>query len=216
MKGVLFDWDGVVIDSSAHHERSWEILAVEIGKPLPDGHFKAGFGKKNQIIIPGILHWADNPAEVSALADRKEEIYRALVQQSGVIILPGAKELLAALQKENIPAAVASSTPRSNLDVIFSSTGLDRFFEAVVCGDDVTNGKPAPDVFLLAASKLGIAPADCVVIEDAHAGIEAALAADMRVLAVATTNPLANLHRATAAVESLEGITPASLRSLFA
>lgn len=215
MKGILFDWDGVVIDSSAQHERSWELLAEEIGKPLPEGHFKAGFGKKNQVIIPGILRWAEDPAEVSALADRKEELYRELVRQSGVVILPGARELLEALQNEGIPAAVASSTPRANLDAIFAATNLDRFFQAVICGDDVTNGKPAPDVFLLAAKKLGLGPADCLVIEDAHAGIEAGLAAGMRVLAVATTNPLEDLHRATAAVQSLQGSTPSTLRALF-
>lgn len=215
MNGVLFDWDGVVIDSSAQHERSWELLAQEAGLPLPEGHFKAGFGKKNQVIIPDILRWAQEPAAIATLADRKEEIYRDLVRQSGVTILPGARELLAALELEGVPTAVASSTPRRNLDAIFASTGLDRFFKAVVCGDDVVNGKPAPDVFLLAARKLDLAPDACLVIEDAHAGIEAALAAGMRVLAVATTHPLADLHRATAAVESLAEITPASLRSLF-
>jgi len=215
MNGVLFDWDGVVIDSSAQHERSWELLAQETGLPLPEGHFKAGFGKKNQVIIPDILRWAQEPAAIATLAARKEEIYRDLVRQSGVTILPGARELLAALELEGVPTAVASSTPRQNLDAIFASTGLDRFFKAVVCGDDVVNGKPAPDVFFLAARKIGLAPDACLVIEDAHAGIEAALAAGMRVLAVATTHPLADLHRATAAVESLAEITPASLRSLF-
>lgn len=215
MRGVIFDWDGVVIDSSAQHERSWEILAEEISKPLPDGHFKLGFGKKNQVIIPGILKWATDDAEVQRLADRKEEIYRELVKQSGVHILPGARELLIALQANGIPAAVGSSTPRGNLDAIFAATGLDRFFQAVVCGDDVTNGKPAPDVFLLAAEKLGLPASGCLVIEDAHAGIEAALRAGMRVLAVATTNPLQDLHAATDAVESLAGVTPTRLAAVF-
>jgi beta-phosphoglucomutase family hydrolase len=215
MKGVIFDWDGVVIDSSAQHERSWEILAAEIGKPLPEGHFKLGFGKKNQIIIPGVLRWATDQGEIQRLADRKEEIYRELVRETGVHILPGARELLTALREEGIPAAVGSSTPRANLDAIFTATGLDSFFEAVVCGDDVTNGKPAPDVFLLAASKLGLPASVCLVIEDAHAGIEAALRAEMRVLAVATTNPLADLHQATDAVESLDGITPHAWQRYF-
>ncbi len=215
MKGVLFDWDGVVIDSSAQHERSWEILAAEISKPLPLGHFKAGFGKKNQVIIPEILRWATDPAEVDRLAVRKETIYRGLVRQDGVRILPGARELLAALKEAGIPRAIASSTPRENLEAIFAATGLGDWFDAVVCGDDVVNGKPAPDIFLLAAEKLGLAPSDCVVIEDAHAGIEAARRAKMPVLGVATTNPLADLSAATAAVESLVGITPGFLRSLF-
>jgi beta-phosphoglucomutase family hydrolase len=215
MKGVIFDWDGVVIDSSAQHERSWEILAKEISKPLPEGHFKLGFGKKNQVIIPGILQWASEEKEVQQLADRKEEIYRELVNQSGVHILPGARERLAALREEGIPAAVGSSTPRGNLNAIFAATGLDEYFEAVVCGDDVTNGKPSPDVFLLAAHKLGLSAADCLVIEDAHAGIEAALRAGMRVLAVATTNPLPDLNEATDTVESLAGVTPSRLAQIF-
>lgn len=214
MKAVLFDWDGVVIDSSPQHERSWELLAAIESLPLPEGHFKRGFGKKNETIIPDILGWARDPAEIQRLARLKEETYRRLVAESGVNILPGARELLAALRAENIPCAVASSTPRENLDAIFAATGLDACFDAVVCGDDVENGKPAPDIFLLAAKKLGVAPGDCVVIEDAHAGIEAALRAGMPVLAVATTHPVADLGAATAAIESLAAANPDLLRSL--
>jgi beta-phosphoglucomutase family hydrolase len=214
MKAVLFDWDGVVIDSSPQHERSWELLAAAESLPLPEGHFKRGFGKKNETIIPDILGWARGPAEIQRLARLKEETYRRLVAESGVNILPGARELLAALRAENIPCAVASSTPRENLDAIFAATGLDACFDAVVCGDDVENGKPAPDIFLLASKKLGVAPGDCVVIEDAHAGIEAALRAGMPVLAVATTHPVADLGAATAAIESLAAANPDLLRSL--
>jgi beta-phosphoglucomutase family hydrolase len=214
MKGVIFDWDGVVIDSSAQHERSWEILSEEISKPLPEGHFKKGFGKKNEVIIPEILRWANDPADIRRLADRKEEIYRELVRQSGVQILPGARELLDALRLEKIPRAIGSSTPRKNLEAIFSATGLGKFFDAVVCGDDVVNGKPAPDVFLLAAQKLSLAPADCLVIEDAHAGIEAARRAGIPVLAVATTNPIGDLDAADGAVESLAAAMPSVLREI--
>ncbi|MEI8311045.1 MAG: HAD family phosphatase [Verrucomicrobiota bacterium] len=214
MKGVIFDWDGVVIDSSAQHEKSWELLAEEIQKPLPADHFKAGFGKKNQEIIPGLLRWSEDPEEIRKLSERKEELYRELVREQGVAVLPGARELLEALKSASIPRSVGSSTPRSNLDAIFATTGLDRLFDAVVCGDDVTNGKPAPDVFLLAAERLGLAPADCLVIEDAHVGIEAARRAGMKVLAVATTNPLAELVLADAAVTSLAEVTPESLQQI--
>lgn len=214
MKGVIFDWDGVVIDSSAEHERSWEILSEEISRPLPEGHFKRGFGKKNEVIIPEILGWAKDPAEISKLAERKETIYRELVRDRGVQILPGARELLAALLSEKIPRAIGSSTPRQNLEAIFSATGLGEFFDAVACGDDVANGKPAPDVFLLAAQMLALAPADCLVIEDAHAGIEAAHRAGIPVLAVATTNSLSELGAATGALESLAGVTPTMLHEI--
>ena len=207
MKAVIFDWDGVVIDSSTQHERSWEILAQEISKPLPDGHFLLGFGKKNALIIPEILGWATDPAAITALSNRKEEIYRELVQASGVHVLPGARELLTALRAAGIPRSIGSSTPRSNLDAILPLTGLAEFFDAIACGDDVTHGKPAPDIFLLAAQKLHMPPADCLVIEDAHVGLEAARCAGMATLAVATTNPLADLQYADAAVESLASVT---------
>lgn len=214
MKGVIFDWDGVVIDSSAEHERSWEILSDEILRPLFPGHFKRGFGKKNELIISEILGWSEDSELIQKLAYRKETIYRTLVRQRGAQILPGARELLAALQAESVPRAIGSSTPRENLEAIFSATGLGEFFDAVACGDDVVNGKPAPDVFLLAAQKLSLAPADCLVIEDAHAGIEAARRAGMPVLAVATTNPLGELGAATGALESLAGATPSLLREI--
>jgi len=216
MKGVIFDWDGVVIDSSAHHEKSWELLAEEIQKPLPPGHFKAGFGKKNQEIIPGLLRWSEDPEEIQRLGDRKEEIYRALVREQGVVVLPGARELLESLKLASILRSVGSSTPRSNLDAIFAATGLGELFDAVVSANDVGNGKPAPDVFLLAAERLGLAAADCLVIEDAHVGIEAAHRAGMKVLAVATTNPIEDLTLADAAVPSLAGVLPDFLNQVWA
>ena len=211
---AIFDWDGVVIDSSTQHEKSWELLAVEISKPLPDGHFKKGFGKKNQLIIPELLRWSQDPEEIERLGDRKEELYRELVRQGGMKILPGARELLAALKASGVPRAVASSTSRTNLDSIFATTRLNEFFDAVVCADDVVNGKPAPDVFLKAASLLGVPPKSCVVFEDALFGIEAAQRAGMKVVAVATTNSLDLLRHADRAVESLEEVSVGDLQAL--
>ena len=212
--GVLFDWDGVVIDSSPEHERAWELLAEERGIPLPEGHFKAGFGKKNEAIIPS-LGWADEPSEVRELADRKEQLYRSLVASNGVNILPGARELLLALQAEGIPRSVASSTPRKNLEALFAATGLDTLFDAVVCGDDVSHGKPDPEVFLKAASFLGLEPSSSIVIEDAFAGIEAARRGGMKVVGVATTNPVGSLVECDLAVSSLLEVTPAILGALL-
>jgi beta-phosphoglucomutase len=211
---AIFDWDGVVIDSSTQHEKSWELLAAETGKPLPAGHFKKGFGKKNQVIIPDVLAWSHDPEEIQRLGDRKEELYRELVSEGGMTILPGASELLAALKASGIPRAVASSTSRTNLEAIFASTGLHQFFDAVVSAEDVVNGKPAPDVFLKAASLLGVPPKRCIVFEDALFGIEAARRAGMKVVAVATTNPLDILGHADRAVESLEEVSVGDLQAL--
>jgi len=212
--GVLFDWDGVVIDSSSQHERSWELLADERGLVLPEGHFKAGFGKKNEVIIPA-LGWGADLDVVRELANRKEELYRELVAAEGVIVLPGARELLIALKENDIPRAVGSSTPRGNLDALFAATGLDALFDEVVCGSDVLHGKPDPEVFLKGAELLGLPPHCCVVIEDAFAGIEAARRGGMKVVGVATTNPLSSLGECDLAVETLLEVSPSKLESLL-
>ena len=213
LRAVVFDWDGVVVDSSALHERSWEILAERRGLPLPSDHFKRGFGKKNNVIIPD-LGWAKDPDGVDRLAREKEEIYRSLVREKGIEPLPGVRDLLAALQGNGVPCAIASSTERANLDLPLDLMGLRDFFAVIVSGEEVVHGKPDPAVFLLAAERLGLAPSDCVVIEDALVGIEAAKRAGMPVLAVATTNTLAALGSADAAVESMTKVTPERLTAL--
>lgn len=215
LRAVIFDWDGVVVDSSAHHERSWEILAAKRGLHLPADHFKRGFGKKNNVIIPD-LGWATDPAEVDALAHEKEEIYRSLVREKGIEPLPGVRALLESLHAGQIPCAIGSSTERANLDCLLDLMDLRRFFRVIVSGEEVVHGKPDPSIFLLAAERLGAAPADCAVIEDALVGIEAAKRAGMSVLAVATTNPIGSLGSADAAVPAMSDATPELLGSLVA
>ena len=213
LRAVIFDWDGVVVDSSSLHERSWEMVAARRGLSLPADHFKRGFGKKNNIIIPD-LGWATDPVEIAALAHEKEETYRTLVREHGIAPLAGVRELLETLQNNSIPAAIGSSTERANLDLLLDLMNLRRFFQVIVSGEEVTHGKPDPSIFLLAAERLGQAPQDCLVIEDAHVGIAAARRAGMPVLAVATTHPLPELQNADAAVESLCGVTPEALRQI--
>ena len=213
--GALFDWDGVIIDSSAQHEESWEMLAAEIGKPLPPGHFVRGFGMKNQVIIPQILRWTEDAEEIHRYSLRKEHIYRAIIREQGIRPLPGVIGLLRMLNEHGVPCSVASSTHRENIEVIFDAIGLRPFFQAVVTAEDVSHGKPDPEVFLKSAEKIGRSPLECVVFEDAHVGIEAGLAAGARVIAVATTHPVGELTRASLAVRSLEEIGWETFLGLF-
>ena len=92
--GAVFDWDGVVIDSSYSHEKSWELLAAEEKRTLPGDHFTLGFGRKNEIIIPEILGWSHDAAEITRLSLRKEELYRSVVRERGVEALPGVRAWL--------------------------------------------------------------------------------------------------------------------------
>jgi len=187
----------------------------DIAAIFDSDHFKRGFGRKNQFIIPEILDWSHDADQIQIYSDRKEELYRELVRQSGVEILPGARELTRALKEAGIPRAIGSSTPRVNLEAIFASTGLNEFFDAVVSAEDVVHGKPAPDVFLKAASLLGVAPARCVVFEDALFGIEAAQRAGMKVVAVSTTNPPELLGHADRVIPNLAGISVGEIRGVF-
>lgn len=215
--GVIFDWDGVIVDSSSAHERSWELLAEEESQELPEGHFKRGFGRRNETIIPEILQWTQDVAEVRRLADRKETLYRELIAAEGLKPLPGVRALLEELESAKIPRVVGSSTPRGNLDAGIAATGLGEFFGGYVSGDDVTNGKPDPEVFLKAAALLEIDPATCLVFEDATFGIEAARSAGMKAVGVATTNPAARLKEAGAhlVIQRMTEINVHFVRGLF-
>jgi len=213
--GALFDWDGVIIDSSAQHEKSWEMLATELGLPLPADHFVRGFGMKNQVIIPQILHWTEDPEEIETYSLRKEQLYRDIIRDEGIRPLPGVMDLLRMLTGEGVPCAVASSTHRKNVETIFEAIGIGPFFEAVVTAEDVSHGKPDPEVFQKSAERIGRPATHCAVFEDAHVGIEAGLAAGARVVAVATTNPLEQLGKAHLAVKSLEEIDWKRFLALF-
>ncbi len=185
---MIFDWDGVVVDSSALHELSWEELAKERSLPFPPGSFKKTFGQVNSHIIPNILKWVSDPDEVDELSRRKEFIYRALCTKNGLPMIRGVREFLQDLKTFHIPCAIGSSTPLVNLKFALDSLDLWEYFAAIVSAGDVENGKPAPDVFLKAAERLGMEPESCAVFEDSVHGIEAAKAAGMKIAAVASTH----------------------------
>jgi beta-phosphoglucomutase family hydrolase len=204
---AIFDWDGVIIDSSAQHKKSWELLAEEEGRGLPDGHFKKGFGMKNESIIPGVLHWTGDPEEIDRLSERKEEIYRELLKKDGIKPLPGVRDFLEKLQAAGIPCVVGSSTLRINIETALDLTGLHRYFPNIISAKDVEHGKPNPEVFLKAAGRIGIPPERCVVFEDAHHGIEAALAAGMKAVGITSTHAKDTLEEAHRVVHSLEELS---------
>jgi beta-phosphoglucomutase family hydrolase len=213
--GALFDWDGVIIDSSASHEESWERLAKEVGLPLPEGHFKKGFGRKNEFIIPKLLEWTNDLAEIERLSLRKEALYREVVAERGLSPLPGVRVWLERLRDAGVPCAIGSSTHRANIDLSLGLIGLGEFFTGIVTAEDVRQGKPDPEVFLTAAARIDRPPTRCVVFEDAFVGIEAARAGGMKVVAVATTHPLAELTAADLAVSRLDELQPAMLARWF-
>ena len=191
--GVIFDWDGVVINSASLHERSWEMLATELELPLPKNHFVLGFGKRNEVIIPNILQWSQNRKEILKWGQRKEELYREIGKDEGIPILNGIREFLQALEVERIPCAIGTSTEKKNLFLAFDQLKIGHFFSGSVCSEDVTHGKPDPEVFIKAAQILRQKPENCVVLEDSTHGIEAAIRCGMKALGLSTTRAEAEL-----------------------
>ena len=213
--GVLFDWDGVVIDSSAQHAKSWERLATEIGKELPEGYFKTSFGMKNELIIPEILEWTRDPALVKQYSLRKEELYRDIIREDGIEPLPGVRTFLERLYAAKIPCVVGTSSHRLNIEVALELFGFQKFFLDIVSSEDVGHGKPDPEVFVKAAERAGVPPQQCVVFEDAPVGIEAGLKGGMKVIGVAGTHPEGPLAGAHRIVKRLDTLTVEDLRALW-
>ena len=191
--GAIFDWDGVVIDSSYSHEKSWELLAAEEGRTLPERHFAMGFGRKNEIIIPEILGWTTDPAEITRLSLRKEALYRELLIGRELDPMPGVREWLERLRDAGVPCSVGTSTHLANIEVSMAKTGLGPFFRGVISSENVQLGKPNPEVFIKAALLIRRDPEQCVVFEDSFAGLKAARNGGMKAVAVATTNTAAAL-----------------------
>ena len=188
-KGVIFDWDGVIVDSSDLHLKSWEALANELKLPLPNDHFEKGFGKRNETIIPQILGWSKDPAQINHWGKRKEEIYRELGNKDGIKLARGSKDFLKLTPSSIFRCSVGTSTERKNVELAISQHDLSKYFLGAACSEDVSRGKPDPEVFLEAAKILSITPKNCVVFEDSPHGIEAAKRAGMKTVALTTTHP---------------------------
>ena len=214
--GAIFDWDGVVIDSSYSHEKSWELLAAEEGRTLPAAHFELGFGRKNEIIIPEILGWTSDPAEITRLSLRKEALYRELVIGRELDPMPGVREWLERLRDAGVPCSVGTSTHLANIEVSMAKVGLAPFFRGVISSENVQLGKPNPEVFIKAALLIRRDPEKCVVFEDSFAGLKAAHNGGMKAVAVATTNSAAALEgHADRVVHRLDELQIAELAPWF-
>jgi beta-phosphoglucomutase len=207
--GILWDMDGVLVDSGAAHHESWQVLAKKHGLEVSEERFHATFGRPSRDIIN--LLWGDNLSddEITAIDEEKESIYRDLIRGQ-VPLMPGCRAALTQMQAAGYPMAVATSGPPANVALVLDEADLRGFFAAQVNGFDITHGKPAPDCFLLAAERLQLTPADCVVIEDAPVGLQAAQAAGMPTIALAGTHPADKLQAAgaTAVVAHLDEVTP--------
>ena len=180
---VLWDLDGTLIDSEQYHWLAWRDTMATEGVPLTHPQFLKTFGLRNDAIIPQWIPDATSE-QIDQIGDTKEQLYRRLVREGGLVPLPGAFEWTQRLAREGWRQAIASSAPRENIEAVLAVLALGPVFQALVSAEDVTRGKPDPQVFLTAASRLGSAPDRSIVVEDAPAGVEGARRAGMRSIGV--------------------------------
>lgn len=187
---VLWDLDGTLVDSGEYHWQSWRDVMAAEGIPLTHQQFLDGFGQRNDRILRQLLGADADPDRIERIADLKEREYRRLAREGGLTALPGAADWLVRLHADGWRQAIATSAPLANAQVMLAALAIDHLFDAIVPAEEVTAGKPNPEVFLKAAEKLGAPPSRCIVVEDAAAGIEAARRAGMRSIGVSRTATL--------------------------
>lgn len=214
---VIFDMDGVLVDTYRAHYLSWVEAAKSKGLSLSDADFARSFGRTNPESIR--LLWGDRPWSDSELEEfglRKEEEFRRGIVEN-FPAMPGGAELIRSLRDAGFRVGVGSSAPRDNVDVMLKLLGIRDLLQAIVSCDDVSRSKPDPEPFLLVAQRLGVAPADCVVIEDSPAGIAAANAAGMTSIGfMSTGHTPADMVAARVVVHSLAEISPSKVREWIA
>jgi beta-phosphoglucomutase len=210
---VLWDLDGTLVDTKEFHYQSWKLALPEFGVAFPADRFQRSFGMNNAGVLEVFLGRPVEPELLATISERKEILFRELLH-GNVQALPGVRAWLDRLQDWGARQAVASSAPPANIDIMLGELGLAPYFDAIVSGYELPS-KPDPAVFLRAAEQVGVAPRDCIVMEDATAGVAAARSAGMRCIAVASTNPAAALHEADLVIERWDQLDEAGFLRLL-
>jgi beta-phosphoglucomutase len=206
IKAVIFDLDGVLVDTARYHDQAWEELATGFGYALTESDRHALKGRSRADSLEYILEqagWEDaDPAQKSRWLQAKNARYLELVEELAPHdAAEGAQDLLGHLREAGIKLALGSAS--QNATKVLSKIGMEGAFDSVVDGTRTTRSKPDPQVFEMAASDLGLEPKDCIVIEDAQAGIQAALAGGFRTIGLGDPLVLAQAHRVIASLKEL-------------
>ena len=212
--------DGTLADTMPYHQRAWDALFANMDVTVDrDDFFQWSAGLTNREILPRVLG-NDYPLDALLAASEKKEAHYRELYRPAMVTIAGTIPFLQRATNAGYLRAVGTAAPPGNVDLVLDGLHLRDYFQAVVGAADVSRGKPDPEIFLMAAAKLGVAPANCVVFEDAPAGIEAARRAGMPCVVVTTTltrAQIATMGDAAAHVTHvIDDFTDASLDSLFA
>jgi HAD superfamily hydrolase (TIGR01509 family) len=204
--------DGTLIDSEEFHWISWRDTLANVGITITREQFLASFGQRNDSILPQWLGAAATPERIERISRAKERLYRELVRKDGVSPEPGVATWLHRLHKQGWLQAIASAAPRANIDAVLEALQATHLFQGIVSADDVHRGKPDPEVYLTAASRVGVPPDRCIVVEDAVAGVEGARSAGMKSIGISHNG---RQLPADIVVQSLDALAPDAFDTLL-
>lgn len=211
---VLWDMDGVLVDTGEFHYEAWKKTFEDLAISFDREAFKKTFGMNNTGILDYMFGRKPKLEEVSQISDEKESLFRELIKGKAQP-LPGVLAWLKQFQDWGIKQAITSSAPPENIEVLVAELKIESYFDAIVSGFDMP-GKPNPDVFLKAADTLHVKPQNCIVVEDAIAGVEGAKRAGTKCIAVTTTNPASALEKADFIFDNLDEMSYENFLSLLA
>ncbi len=211
---VLWDMDGVLVDSGELHRRAWRTFLQQKGLHISDEIFQHGFGRPNEQVLPLYFPGLDE-SQIRQMSFEKEAYYRKLVRQEGIYPTPGVLSWMARFHEAGIRQALATSGCRANATMIADLTGAQTYLAAIVAAEDVPRGKPHPDIFLHTAERLRLSTTRCLVVEDSRHGLQAARAAGMRCLALETTHPASELGDADRVIPTMRSFSWEMWEQLF-
>jgi len=212
---VIFDMDGVIVDSNPYHAQAWIQFCKKYNVPLNEDEIpELIFGKTNKVALKEVFKKDFSPEESDRLGEEKEAIYREL-HQKDMVPVKGLISFLQMLKENNIATAVATNAPVSNLNFILARTDTRQYFDELIDATMVKEGKPDPDIYLKAAEKLNMPPAKCIVMEDSTTGVEAGLRANMKVVALTTTHSPEELAHTHLVIDNFEELTLDKLSALL-
>jgi beta-phosphoglucomutase family hydrolase len=205
-KAVIFDMDGTLVDSTKSDFLAWQRLFLNYNKTLTFQEYLPMLGIKSAEIVRQYLP-VKNDEETQIALTQKLVFFHEIISANGIYPVPYADVFLKKIKEDHIPVALATSSRRAKMEMVMEKLNLLIYFDAVVTGGDVKNGKPAPDIFIKTAEKLGVSPRDCIVFEDASNGVKAAKNAFMKCVALSSTQPRESLKEADLIIDTFKDVS---------